>query len=372
MKIKLIAIICLLLTGCGNSEKSSNSSKDRGTPIPTKYANCFKINQFNGYKHLTIFNSQEETKRSYNFILLENGTAKPDGFEDTPAINIPIDRFIALSSTQLAYIIKLDLVDKLVGVNSSKYLQNSKIKDRIKENKALKLGKEGNFQTEKVIALNPDLIFVSPFKMGGYDKLEDIGLQLMPISAYSENTPLARAEWVKLMGTLFGCETKADSIFNNIEHNYLNLKELAKNIEKKPTIFSGECSSGVWYGVGGDSFLANYFTDAGAEYIWSNDKTTGALRLDFEAVYAKAADADFWRVVNSDREFSYDLMGDKDERYKDFAAFNNKNVIYCGIRYKPFYELTPMEPDVVLSDLIKAIHPELLPNHKGVYYTRLK
>ena len=125
--------------------------------------------------------------------------------------------------------------------------------------------------------------------------------------------------------------------------------------------------------MGGKSFLANLFRDAGAEYFLKDDNRYGGFYVDFETVYASGAETEFWRIANSyPGTFSYEALRDEDTRYADFRAFKEKKVIYCNLRKTPFYENTPVEPDVVLADLIKIFHPDLLPDHTPVYYKILE
>ena len=131
--------------------------------------------------------------------------------------------------------------------------------------------------------------------------------------------------------------------------------------------------SGNWYVVGGDSYLAQLFRDAGASYFMKNDNESGGFYVDFETVYSQGANADYWRMVNSHNgTFTYEALKQSDARYADFKAFKEKSLIYCNLREKPFYENTPVEPEVVLGDLIKIFHPTLLPEHTPVYYELLK
>ena len=115
------------------------------------------------------------------------------------------------------------------------------------------------------------------------------------------------------------------------------------------------------------------FEDAGADYFMKDDQRSGGVTLDFEKVYSQAAGADYWRIVNSfEGDFTYNTLKAEDSRYADFKAFKNKGVVYCNMDKKPFYESMPTEPEIVLADLIKAFHPELLPDYKPVFYELLK
>ena len=231
---------------------------------------------------------------------------------------------------------------------------------------------EGNFDNEDIIAANPDVILISPFKRGGYEALKDAGIPLIPHLGYKEMTPLGQAEWIKFVGMLIGQEELAEQTFDGIATKYNNLKQMVANIDKRPTVFSGEIHGGNWYAVGGRSFLAQLIEDAGADYFLKEDEHSGGINLDFETVYSQAEDADYWRIVNSFQgTFSYNALKEEDARYADFKAFKEKKVIYCNMRTTPFYEGMPVEPELVLSDLIKIFYPDLLPDYEPHYYELL-
>ena len=180
---------------------------------------------------------------------------------------------------------------------------------------------------------------------------------------------------IRIVGLLLGMEKEANDKFSAIEKRYNELKALTTEgqVKKRPIVFSGEIHGGNWYAVGGKSFLAQLFKDAGADYFLKDDDRSGGVTLDFETIYNQADDADYWRIVNSyPGTYSYEALKEQDPRYADFRAFKEKGVIYCNMREKPFYESMPTEPEVVLADLLHIFHPDLLPDHTPVYYDLLK
>ena len=280
-----------------------------------------------------------------------------------------------MTSLQLSNFIKLGAEDKVVGITSTRHLFNKTINNQLKEGKTAKIGIEGNFDNEVIMSINPDLILISPFKRGGYETMKDIGIPLIPHLGYKEMTPLGQAEWIKFVGLLLGIEQEANEKFLAIENRYNELKELTAEgkVQKRPVVFSGEIHGGNWYAVGGKSFLAQLFKDAGADYFLKDDDRSGGVTLDFETVYNQADEADYWRIVNSyPGIYTYKSLKDQDPRYADFRAFKEKGVIYCNMKEKPFYESMPTEPEVVLGDLLHIFHPNLLPDHTPVYYDLLK
>lgn len=369
-RLIILLLIVFFLPSCNSSKKKDHKPISE---LNLKYAKGFRILNYKDFDLIKIYNPNDASKVNTEFIIHNSGAKIPNRYKNLTKIKRPISKMVCLTLTQLSYISELGGINKICGMNSSRFLFNKKIKKRIQEGKIKLVGRKGNFKPEIIMKENPDVIFVSPFKEGGYASLKDVNMKLIPVFAYNENHPLARAEWLKFFAEFTGKRKLADSVFNKIDKKYNSLKNLTKNIKNRPTIFSGECKSGVWYAVGGKSYLSHYFHDAGADYIFKDNKESGALRIDFESIYAKAAKAKYWRILNSNKgRFSYNILESKDERYKDFYAFKNKNIIYCNMREKAFYETSPVKPHIILADYIKSIHPELLPQYNNHYYSILK
>ena len=234
------------------------------------------------------------------------------------------------------------------------------------------------------MAAQPDVIFISPFKRGGYDAIKESGITLVPHLGYKELSPLGQAEWVKFVGMFLGKEQEANDIFDGIESRYNGLKAsvdslishhspLTTHPSPIPTITSGEMHYGVWHAVGGKNYLAQIFRDAGAEYV-INDEETAGEDLEFEKMYALSANADYWRILNSfDGDFSYEDLRGREPRNELLKAFRERKVIYCNMKQQPYYEITPVEPDVLLKDFVAIFHPELVDStYQPKYYKLLK
>ncbi|TKG93697.1 iron ABC transporter substrate-binding protein [Puteibacter caeruleilacunae] len=373
-------LVCLFVASCGNPSKSGQknvtqnmSSQQKSDVGSLRYAKGFLVEEYEKYRLLKVLDPNDFKTVKYQFALVQKDEGKVNTPEGIPVIEVPIRSLVCMTSTQVSYIIRLGLTDRLVGVASSRFLFDENIQKGITDGRVERIGIEGSFKVERLMDKNPDLVMVSPFKKGGYNAIKDLGLTLVPNIGYKENHPLARAEWLKFTALFFGMEQKADSIFNDIERNYLDLKAKADQVKSRPTIFSGECKSGIWYAVGGKSYLATIFKDAGAHYFMEDNDQSGGVNLDFETVYNQAENSDYWRLLVSHQgDFSYNALLSNDERYADFKAFQNRAVISCNLRQKPFYERTPVEPHIVLADFIKAMHPDILPEYEPVYYELLK
>ena len=375
-KLITLFILCLLLTACKQKEEAKQSVKsltevaDSSLMISLTYANGFSVSYLqDGIRLVDIQDPTKENSNAYHFALVPKDADITDVPNIYTPIQVPVQSVVCMTSLQLSNFISLGACNRVSGISSSRHLFNLEMNRRIKEGKTAKIGIEGSFDNEIIMSMNPGVIFISPFKRGGYETMQETGIPLVPHLGYKEMTPLGQAEWVKFIAMFIGMEAEANSLFEDIEQRYNKLKAVAASTERRPVVFSGEIRGGNWYAVGGKSFLATLFRDAGADYFLKDDNQSGGVTLDFETVYSKAEAADYWRIVNSyDGDFSYEALKATDARYADFRAFREHKVIYCNMKQKPFYESMPMEPDIVLADLIHAFHNDLLPEHQPKYY----
>ena len=333
-------------------------------------ASGFRIEKVDGQTRiLTILNPADTAVELAQVVLRSQDYKHP---LKAGEVRVPCQRIICLSSTQLSYLFELDNIEPVVGINSSRHLFNAKAKAKIKSSTIKQVGKEGKFNIEMIAGLNPDVIFVSPFKTGGYDAIKHLGFPLVPMAAYKESTPLGRAEWIKMMAPFVGMEFEADSIFSETKCEYETLKKLVVNVENRPTVFSGKMNGSAWYVAGGGSFFAHLFRDAGADYVIKDNKQ-GAYPLDFESLYNIANDAEYWRLlVSSSTPYNYESLQAEDKRYTFFDAFQDKKIISCNLRMVPYREMSPVKPHVLLADYISHFHPELLPGYTPVFWKKMK
>lgn len=371
-------LLLALLFSCGNSQNKPGlnlvmgGTADSAAMIAPQYAKGFNVKYADNITLLEINDPENKEAEQFHFALVDKSFKGeiPNGYT---RLNIPIKSAICMTSLQLSNFLKLDIPELVVGITSTRHLHNQKMNQQLKEGKTHKIGIEGNFDNEVIIAINPDVIFISPFKRGGYDAIRNVEIPMIPHLGYKELTPLGQAEWIKVIGLLTGNASFANSTFEAIESRYNNLKSIVDTVKRRPTVFSGEMRGGNWYAVGGRSFLAQLFRDAGGDYFLKENEESGGVTLDYETVYTNAAHADYWRIVNSfEGEYSYNVLKEQDNRYTDFDAWKKHGVIYCNMKEVPFYERMPVEPEVVLADFIHVFHPDVLPNHKPQYYHLLK
>lgn len=372
-KTVLFAVITVLLCACAGKNTKSQATDDAVSDtivtIDVKYATGFSVRDSADVRMVDV------GKHDHFALVHSNNVTVPDGYTK---VLVPIRRTICMTSLQLSNFTILSAHDVVKGITGTKNMFNEDILERVKDGRIVKIGMEGNFDTEMVLAANPDVIFISPFKRGGYEPIKDSGVTLVPHLGYKELDPLGQAEWIKFVGMFIGKEREAQEIFDGIEQRYNDLKTKVQNSLQVtgyslPTVFSGEMHSGTWHAVGGKNYLAQIFRDAGAEYVIDDEETAGE-NLEFERMYALAAKADYWRILNSfPGDFTYEALRMSEPRNELFEAFKQKKVIYCNMKKQPYYEISPVQPDVLLKDFVAVFHPELVePDYIPTYYRLLK
>jgi len=378
-KIIVFELFCMmLLAGSSCSERKgpvTNGPSVSDSLMNPKYATGFEVKDSAGVRLV-------EVGKDYRFALVTtDDETVPDGYTK---VKVPIRNTICMTALQLSNFTVLDAHDVVKGLTGTKNLFNEDILQRVKDGRIVKIGMEGNFDTEMVLAANPDVIFISPSKRGGYDAIKETGITLVPHLGYQELAPLGQAEWIKFVGMFIDKEKEACEVFAGIEQRYQSLKTKAQSSlqskaakpsarEKRPTVFSGEMHYGNWHAVGGKNYLAQIFRDAGADYVIDDEETAGE-DLEFEKMYSLAANADYWRILNSyPGDFSYEALKASEPRNELFKAYKERKVIYCNMKMTPYYEISPVEPDVLLKDFVAIFHPELVEaEYEPKYYKLLK
>ena len=365
--LAIAALLCACSGKKATSQNADEASSDSIVTIDVKYATGFSVRDSADIRLVDVGKHE-------HFALVSAYDAEvPNGYTK---VRVPIKNTICMTALQLSNFTVLDAHDVVKGITGTKNLFDKDILQRVKDGKIVKIGMEGEFDTELVLAANPDVIFISPSKRGGYDAIKETKITLVPHLGYKELDPLGQAEWVKFVGMFIGKEREANELFAGIEQRYNGLKAKCQQLTangQKPTVTSGEMHYGTWHAVGGKNYLAQIFRDAGADYVINDEETSGE-NLEFEKMYALSANADYWRILNSyPGEFSYEALKASEPRNELFKAFKEKKVIYCNMKQQPYYEIAPVEPDVLLKDFVAIFHPELVePDYTPKYYRLLK
>jgi iron complex transport system substrate-binding protein len=372
---RLLFICIVLLVACNNTNNKQLSAKTdvADSVYHPKYAKGFWVEYYNDYKLLKYKNPFDSIAPAQSVYIQTGLHGKPAITQADYYIFQDNQKWVALSSTHISSANLLNLKSLIVGVAEPQYISDTYINQQVKTGQIVDVGMAMAPNIEQIIKLNPAFVMVSPFPDISYRHIKDAGIAVIPNSSYMESTPLGRAEWLVFVAELFNEELAANRIFNDIEKRYHALTKLASVTIEQPTIFTGHLYQGIWNTSQGDNYMAHFFKDAQSSYLYQDVRGTGTMSLEFESVYHKASDADYWLIiVNHQGVFSYDALKSMDERYTDFKAFEQRHIICTNAHNSLFFEKAEQEPDVVLADLINAIHPGTIENHQPVYFQILK
>lgn len=347
--------------------------------VHVQHATGFTVRYHHHYKVVTVRNPWRHAKQTFQYVLVQRGTPAPKGYPNAQRLEVPVRTMVTMSTTYLPYLDMFGIVDRLVGHSTLKQVNTPAIVKRIEVGQLVEVGSGAGVNVELLLDVHPDLIMTHAVGVPQYDahpKLLEAGLKVAVNAAYMDTSPLGRTEWMKFVALFFNQEAAAERIFHTIVAEYARLANLTRQVQIKPTVFTQAVYQGTWYMPGGNSYMARFFKDAGATYLWADDDSAGSLPLDFESVFARAREADFWLVNQSGWERIQDVLA-ADERYANFAAVQRGRVYNNNARLNPhggndYWETGVANPQYVLADLIKIFHPNVLPEHKLMWYRPLK
>ena len=363
------AVILLCVNACSSGQKNDDAKP--GNAELLHHAECFTITHYDNYTRIAVINpwASGQVLREY---LLSSEPIEPDvsHTDKTVYIKTPLKSVAVLGVVHAGMLEILDAESQVTGVADTQYMNFSFIKNGIQNGSISDLGQSSQLNIERLIETAPEALIVTTFPKSGYGKLEKSGIPLIECVEYMENTPLGRAEWIKFIGAFIGKSREADSIYTAIERNYLEAKKIAEKVSYRPSVFSEKKYRGIWNVPGGRSYMAVFFHDAGADYLWKEDSLTGSLALPFEEVYDKAENADYWFIKYNKPESSltYGELRSEYEPYSLFDAWRDRKIVGCNTDKSPYYEQGIMQPDLILKDMINIFHPGLAGDHRNVYF----
>ena len=377
VRFLFLTTIVVLLAACRGGQTSSVQAV--GDTLAFKYATQLTVVSYDGYTVVTLKNPWKEGMTLHQYLLVPTSAAADSSLftlhsslPNATVIRTPLSRSMIFSTVHCAMLMDFGKQDCIAGVADLKYIKIPWIQQQVQQGKITDVGDGLSPVVEKIIDQHPDALFLSPFEnSGGYGKLEDIDIPIVECAEYMESTPLGRAEWLRFYGLLFGCEQKADSLFDAIDKNYNQLKTLVTQ-KNRPSVLLDNVTGSVWYVPGGKSTIGQMIQDAGGSYPWAADEHSGSVSLPFENVLEKAGETDVWLFrYSSDHDITYDELRSEHHGYNQFKAFRDKNVYGCNVELSPFYEETPFRPDWLLNDFIRILHPELEGLAPLRYYKKL-
>ncbi|MBO5728297.1 MAG: ABC transporter substrate-binding protein [Paludibacteraceae bacterium] len=374
MKKIFYLLLPLLICSCNRASQISQSTATPFDTLNLKYSEEFNIYYYDNYKLIEIYNPWVKNQIQQRLYLVSDNTIKTptDGIK----ILIPIDNVAISSSTHVEFLNLLGELSTVKGVCTPHLIYNDTLRSRYAAGQIQSLGDAHNVNLEQLMHLRPDVYFAASYNQQDEQakRLQQSGVNLVFNNEWTESSLLARAEWLKFVAAFFNKEQLADSLFAQIERDYLAASAIAQSVDARPTVVAGGNFKGTWYMPSGFSYMARLFADAGADYFYKDETSTAAsLALNFETVLSNFHDADIW--LNAPTT-TLDALYQMDSRHNLFRSAREGRVYAFYRRTLPdgandFWESAVARPDLVLKDLIWALHPNLLPDYTPTYIIQL-
>lgn len=362
----LALLICSSLLSCKQRTTVSLPATDS---LAFSYASLLHITRTDSYAVAVVRDAWNPQRTLQRYLLLPHNAPAPPHIHEATIVRIPLLRAVAFSSIHASLFAELGKSNHLCGLCDVPYLYNSELRKRLENGLLTDMGAAMTPNIELIAAAKPDALFVSPFENAGHGQIARLGIPIIECADYMETSPLGRAEWMRFYGLLFGCEAKADSLFYEIEKEYLALSKIGKEQPVKPKLLCDTKSGSAWYVPGGNSTLGQIFLDAGADYLFAHKKESGSVCLSFEHVYRQAHDADIWLIKYGAKEpLTYESLSADFKSYEAFKPWKSRNIYACNTFHVPYYEETPFHPERLLRNLIHIFHPQLMPDNPHHYY----
>lgn len=360
-----VVVVALIAVACGKVGKTGANSGE----IITEAAGL-SIEPADGYTVVKVANPWKEGAVLQTYVLVSRDDQMPENLPAGTVVRTPIERAVVYSSVHGSVMDELGAIEAIAGVADAQYFNMPQIQEAIVSGDVTDIGNSMSPSVERIVALQPDAIILSPFQNAGYGVLESLGVPIIECADYMEATPPGRAEWIKFLGLLVGREQRADSIFNASVAAYNELKTLVADVARRPMVLTEMLYSGVWYVPAGGSYMATMLTDAGAQYPWSDTEGTGSLSLDAAQALDRAGQADIW-LIKPMCAMTYRSLGRENELYTHFKAYSERRVYQCVTAGSTYFQDFPFHPEVLLHEYVALFHPECLEDNTLRYYTPL-
>lgn len=402
MKIKNIifgALVVLLVVACQGGKTASGEG---GDTLQMKYAELLTIVKHNdgAYTEAIIENPWKKGTTLHKYILVPKGKEgdetvarlKDDIRENATLqmgshcdiVRTPLESNVVFTAPHCQLMYELGCKNAITGVCDKDYINIPDIKERVKlsDGKAstsdtdkviIDCGSSMQPDIERIIALKPEGLLISPFEnSGGYGKLDKLHIPIIETADYMETSPLGRAEWMKFYGLLFKSEERSDSLFSSIEKEYLALKAEAAKLPQGLSILTERKMGSVWYVPGGKSTMGILLKDANAKYIFADDTHSGSLAYGPERILSKGTQIDVWafKYFGGKALSKNDLLAEY-EGYKVLKAFNSNSIYQVDTSTQPYFELTSFHPEILLREFIILAHPKTTQFGKLRFYQHL-
>ncbi len=370
--IAIFILIGTMLQACSRVAPTENIAVG-GDTLLMRHSSLLQMVEHDGYTLVNVKNPWREGTFLHRYMLVPKDSATVSAPQGVTLLRTPLDNQLVFATLHAQLFVTLGCVDAIGGVCDARYMSVPCVCENIACGKIADCGSSMDVNLERLFELAPEAAWVIPYKNGGYGKMERVDVPLVECIDYMENSPLGCAEWVRFYGRLLGVEERADSLFFAVCDNYERVKARVDSCATRPRLMCELKTGSAWYMPGGCSTMGQLYRDAGADYLFGDNNSSGSVSYSFETVLARADSADVWLVkYGAEKDKSYASLEQEFSGYALLRSFRERSIFACNVSSKRFYEETPFRPDILLEELACLFHPELNEDYKFRYYEKMQ
>jgi iron complex transport system substrate-binding protein len=359
------------VAGAADATTDPPTTVPAGDTFTVQHAENFAITYDGEHKVLTIGTGDAAA----TFLLVQRG-AEPPALEGELAgatvVEVPIETMFSESSSHYGFIDVLDIEATVTGVGDTSLVVTPTLAERAASGEIESFAPNFIVDPQLVVAADPDVYVTGGAVDPAHEVISAAGIPVVPNLEWLETTPEGWAEWVGVFAALTNTEARANALYSEWTTDYAEAAALAEDVADRPTVITGGLFEGTWYASGGAGVVAEFIADAGGDYVYADDSSSGSIELDIEAVLAEGADADVWLLPQG---FTTEQQAvTADDRLDDFAAWEGGGVWTNQVAVDPainFIESGPVMIDEYLLDYVVVLHPELVPDHELVFLSEV-
>lgn len=308
LMVVMAAVLLVVLTGC--SQQSSNKSTD-STNKTAKVA---------------------KTK-------LKDPMGNKITLKKTPK------KIVSLAPSVTQIIDSLGDKDKLVGVDTQS-------PNYVKGLKKLPQSDMETLDLEKLLSMNPDVVFVTDFSLyKSGDVVKKLKKAGITVAAVPTEQSMAQIQHdIKFIGTVLNKENKSKKIVSQMKSDINDIKAISSKIKNKKTVLFEVASAPDIYTSGNHTFINEMIEIAGAKNIFVDKK--GSIKVSEESVLKKNPDVILTNVNYEDDPVANIL---KRKGWENVTAVKNKQVYYID---NTSSSLPNQHVVKAIKEIAKAVYPD--------------
>lgn len=352
--VLLAALLAGLCVGCGSTGSSDGASGDAQqtesqtgldpnapeiegltyeSTVNLEYAERFKIYRYEGgYSVIRVYDGRD-------YILIPEGGEIPTDLPDSvTVIQKPLDNVYIQATSSMCFFASMDVMDalRLSGTKEDGWYIDAAV-EAMKKGDLLFAGKYSEPDYEMLVSESCDLALESTMILHNpevLEKLEEMGIPVFIERSNYEKHPLAKTEWVKVIGEMVDQPEKAEELFE-VQKGYVQSLDEFENTEKTVAFFFVN-ENGVVVTRKSDDYLPAMIELAGGRYCFENlgdpEKATSGVNMTMEEFYARTKEVDYliYNASIADPLESVDDLIEINALFADYKAVKEGHVWTTG------------------------------------------